>query len=651
MRYLILLVLWSSFSSSADDLSQIEVTADETPYDIPFSTQSLKIQGSELTKKRESSVGEMLKSEVGVQSTAFGPNASRPVIRGLDGDRVKILQNGLSSLDASTQSLDHAVPVNTMLLEQVEIVRGPMTLLYGSSAVGGVVNFSQSRIHRELVPGVLSTLGTSFETAHPGPSSYGKIDYGVGRWMLHVDGSTRNLADQKIPSHLKGGVDNKKGELPNSFNQQDDFSFGATHFLSSGFFGLSYNNFFTQYGSVADEEVSIAMNQERTEFHWDWVPTEDSVLEKVSVRALWSDYLHEEIEGGEVGTTFENEGSDVRVEFHTKSGKSKGVWGVQSQLNHFEAVGEEAFLPGTDNKKLAGFIFKETALNSNQMISFGSRLEQVLIEKQQSFKFGSSDRKDYLSVNASLGHRYDFAKESSFFSTLAYSERAPNAQELFAFGDHLATGSFEQGDSSLKKEKAYSLEFSYQKKNSKGDFFANIYTQIFKDFILLSPTGESNLSPEGLPEYLYDRTDAYFYGAEAKYLYYLAALNQGQLNLLTKADYVRGKDSDSGENLPRISPGRLSFSFEYLKDLWSSDLEFQYGFHQTKTSPQEKGTSDYSQVNLGIYYQWLRNDQSLKLFGKIRNIFDAEIRNHVSLLKEIAPAPGRNFVMGLETHF
>jgi iron complex outermembrane recepter protein len=651
MFYLVIFILNIS-SYATEQLAPIEVVEEVPSYlNISKDKKSLKLNREQIRNKRETSVGDILKSEAGIQTTSFGANSSRPVIRGLDGDRVKVLQNGMSTLDASTQSLDHAIPVNSLLLDQVEVLKGPMSLLYGPSAVGGVVNFANSRIRPELETGTISQLVTQAETAQNGLSSALQIDHGIGRWMLHVDGTTRNLADQNIPAHVKAGVEQDKNKVPNSFNKLNDLGFGATHILESGFFGLAYNQLDTLYGSVADEEVSINMKQKRGEFNWQWSSEHLAWLDKLILKSIQSDYRHEEIENGQVGTTFENKGNETRLELHSKSGKSKGIQGIQTQLNTFKAQGEEAFLPPTDNSKFAGFVTRSFEMSSIHSLTFGLRAENVRIKKQQSEKFGNVDTKDYLSLNSSFGHNYQLTKFSSLDSTIAYSERTPNFQELYALGDHLATASFEEGDSGLLKEKIYSFEISFLNQSSLSNLKFNLFTQVFKDYISLNPTGNTGNSPEGLDEYKYQQTDALFYGADAQSDNQIKESFGGVFRLVSKADWVRAKDTNSGKNIPRISPARIGLELNFKKDLWKSYVEWQHGFHQTKTAPQEKWTSSYNQINLGYEYQWLMKNSTLSFFAKVRNLFDAEIRNHVSLLKEISPAPGRNYVTGIEATF
>lgn len=646
---LILLNLNVFAHMESEQLEAIQVTDhNEAQTLVDFVPSVTTIRGKELQKRRQPTVGEMLQNEAGVSSTNFGPSSSRPVIRGLEGDRIRVLQNGLGTLDASTQSLDHAIPVDTLTIDQVEIVRGPMGLLYGSSAIGGVVNLLTNRIHTVYEDGFFSQALLQGETVNSGLSSALHLNYGVNRWMLHADGSTRNLADTKLPAHTKGGASGKKGKLPNSFNQQDNIAFGASHILDQGQFGLSFNHFNTTYGSVVDEDVVIDMIQNRAELHTEWRPEEARIFGKFRLKSAQSDYHHRELENGETGTTFENSGNETRLEAFNKSGELEGVSGLQTQIFKFRASGDEAFLPTSDNSKVALFTYQEKKLSDHNTLSGGGRVENVVVEKRTDPNFGAEDERNFVSLNGSLGNKHNLNRTDTFTTSFSYTERAPNFQELYARGDHIASGSYEQGESTLVKEKAHAFEFSYKTRKKRGQLVVNAYTQIFKDFISLVPTGATGNSPNGLAEFDYQQVDALFYGADMEGRRELLEWKKGVLTLVGTADFVRAKDTDSGHNLPRISSPRVTAGLEFSREKWNTDLEVQYVAHQTKTAPSEKWTDSYTLTNVGYMYDLITENYSLGLFARVRNVFDVEARSHVSLIKEIAPLPGRNFILGIQ---
>lgn len=650
-----LLLLSPAVFGHEEKLQDIEVVElEDTQGLVDFLPSVTKLKGHELTKKRQTSIGDTLGTLPGVQSTSFGPNASRPVIRGLDGDRIRVLQNSLGTLDASTQSLDHAIPVDTLTIDQMEVVRGPMSLLYGASAVGGVVNLVTNRIHYTYEEGFFTKFLTQGETVNNGLSSAAHLNYGKNNWMFHVDGSTRNLGDVDIPGYARSDKERSingpipgeaKDTLPNSFNKQDNLAVAASRIHDRGYYGLAFNHYNTLYGSVADEAVSIDMTQNRFEFHGEYRP-ESGVFRKYKLKSAQSDYFHKELEGGATGTVFKNKGNETRLEGLSKSGNWNGVTGLQTQIFDFSAEGDEAFIPSTGNEKVSIFTFQQLSIGKNAY-RMGVRFENQSIEKKSTTAFPGSDEKGYLGMNASLGHCYDFSKKNTLETSLSYTERAPTFQELYADGDHLATRTFERGNSNLTKEKATSLEVTYKDEEGRNQFTGSIYTQVFNDYISLNANGA--LSPgEGFPEFDYNHVDALFYGIDLENRNEIKKLEKGSLFLRNQFDLVRAKDTDSGKNLPRISPPRFTAGLDYESDKWGADVEVQYVSEQTKTAPGETRTEAYAMTNLGYTYHIVGNISSLDLFARVRNIFDVEARNHVSTLKDFAPLPGRNFIIGAQ---
>lgn len=647
MLYLsIILLSFSLYAQEVEELEAVEVTHQGTSNTlVDFVPSVTTLNKNELRKRREITLGDTLKSEPGVQSSAFGPNASRPVIRGLDGDRIRVLQNGLGVLDASSQSVDHAVPVDTLVIDSVEVVRGPMSMLYGSSAVGGVVNVNTTRIHSAYEKGAISEVQLQGDSSQDALSTGAKIDYGVDQWMFHIDGGYRNANDLKIPGKQKSSrLGNTNGEfegkdkLPNSASVQKSAAVGASKIFSQGFVGMSYYFFDNQYGTVAEEAVDIKMKQNRVELHGEY-KIKNSLLKSVRLKTAQSDYSHKEIEGGEVGTTFSNEGNESRLEFMTLAGEVKGISGLQSQMFNFSAIGDEAFLPTSKNKGISVFTLQELPVGQNHF-SVGARAENSHIAVQNS----GGKEKNFNGLNGSLGYRRELKSDLNFISSLSYSERLPNAQELFASGAHLATGIFEQGQDDLKKEKAYALDLGvkYETKNDLLSF--NVYTQKFKDYITLLDSGVAD-TDSGFNIFDYEQVDALFYGFE---LDGKKKIGSSPFNIISRGDLVRAKNTDSGKNLPRISPPRVSLGLEWAKDRIVADVEAQYNFEQTKTAPNELRTDSFTLVNAGMTWDFIRGEEKYSFFGRVKNILNQEARLHTSTLKDIAPQAGRHFVAGLQ---
>ncbi|MFZ4714345.1 MAG: TonB-dependent receptor [Bacteriovoracaceae bacterium] len=623
---------------------------------VDFAPSDTKISGKELQKKRQTSLGDTMQSEAGVATTSFGPSASRPVIRGLDGDRIRLLQNGLGTLDASTQSLDHAIPIDTLTIDQIEMVRGPMSLLYGSSAVGGVVNIVTNRTKTKFEEGFSSQVLTQAESVNNGLSNAIRADYGKKGWMVHADASTRNLGNQKIPAYARtekkrfnepytAGETEGKKKLPNSFNKQDNQAIGVSKVFDQGAVGLSFNHFNTNYGTVAEQNVAISMIQNRWELNSEY-NLQSSLFRKLKFKSAQSQYKHVEKDLGVVGTTFKNEGNESRFEALNTSGSVEGVSGIQTQVFDFGAIGDEAFLPESKNQKAALFTFQEMKDDQHEY-TFAARVEGVKIDKKESSTFGAKNQKNFTSYNSSLGYLYHLNPNNSLAHNFSYTERAPTFQEIYAGGPHLATGTYEQGDLGLKKEKAYSVELSFKHKTEKELLTWNVYAQKYDGFINLIPTGETN-STSALPIFRYNQLAATFYGTDVENKTEIYKSEKGIWTGIVKADLIRGRETSSKNNLPRITPPRTTLGLEYNQDHWSVDGEIVHVLKQTQVAFNETKTNAYTLTNAGYTYNFLNDKFSLSTFLRVRNIFDIEARNHISTLKDIAPMPGRNAILGFQ---
>lgn len=629
-------------------LDAIKIIHHSTPSTlVDFVPSAVNLKKNELRKRRESTLGDTLKNEAGVQSTSFGPNASRPIIRGLDGDRIRVLQNGLGVLDASSQSADHAVPVDTLVIDSVEVVRGPTSMLYGSSAVGGVVNIVTNRIHSTFEEGSLQEIQVQGDSSQDALSTAAKIDYGANKWMFHFDGGYRNANDLKVPKADKKERVSDPGEimnvekLANTGSVQKSAALGVSKIFDNGFLGMSYNFYDNFYGSVAEPSVDIKMKQNRLELNGEYLVKGD-LLKTIQLKTAQSDYSHKEFESGLVGTTFSNEGNETRLEFLTEASNIKGVSGLQTQIFNFKAVGDEAFLPPSRNQILSAFTLQELAVGSS-FYSFGTRIEAANIDNQTS----GEKEKNFTGLNGSLGLRHQFSETHTGLATFSYTERLPNFQELYADGFHVAAGTFEQGDENLKKEKAFSLDMQLKYKSDSVETSFSIYGQKFKDYISLFFTDTPSSEP-GVNVSEFKQVDAIFYGAEFEGK---KRLGDSPYHLVTRADIVRAKDQDSGKDLPRISPPRLALGLEMAKDRWVWDVEAQHSFEQTKTADNETNTDAFTLLNAGMNYDLVKNNGKWSFFGRFKNIFNQVARLHTSTVKDIAPLAGRNVVAGVQYSF
>jgi iron complex outermembrane recepter protein len=648
MKTMLFLLLSFNLYASVEKLETIEVTHQGTANTlVDFVPGVTTLRQNELKKRREISLGDTLRNEAGVQSTSYGPNAGRPIIRGLEGDRIRVLQNGLGVLDASSQSVDHAVPVDTLVIDSIEVVRGPMSLLYGSSAVGGVVNVNTNRIHSAFEEGTVSEILLQGDSSQDAVTTGAKIDHGKNNWMFHLDGGYRNANDLRIPGKARSeklrqtdpSTDEAEDKLPNSGSVQKSLAVGLSKIFDQGYVGGSYYFFDNYYGAVAEEDVDIRMIQNRVEFHGEY-KLGGNIFNSVKFKTAQSDYGHKELEGGEVGTTFTNEGNESRLELLSSSGNVKGVSGFQTQMFNFSAVGDEAYLPTSKNRILAAFTLQELQAGKNTF-SAGLRMENFHIHDQSS----DGKKRNYNGYNGSLGYRRKLTGTLTSNISVSYTERAPNFQELFADGGHVATNTFEQGNDEMNKEKAYALDVGLDYHYNQSFAHVSFFMQEFRDYIALFDTGNPSGEPDFGNIFQFDQVDAVFYGFEFDSR---SRISDSSWFGILKADYVRAKEKDSGDNLPRISAPRLIIGLERVKDRWTWDVEAQRYFEQTKTAPNEYRTDAFTLLNAGFVYDVIQAKGKFSFFGRLKNLLNEEARQHTSTLKEIAPMAGRHVVAGVQ---
>ncbi len=625
------------------------------------------LNGRDLSLRRESTLGETLNSIPGVSSSYFGPNASRPVIRGMDGDRVRIMQNGVGILDASALSPDHAVSIDTLIAEQIDVIRGPATVLYGSGAVGGVVNVVDHRIPKEKLVGIIGRGEARFGGADAERSAAAVIDAGNGTLAIHADAYKRETDDLGIPgfavSKRKSEDDGtpriSRGRLVNSASEGDGGALGASLTFDSGYVGLSYSAFNSEYGTVAEPGVSIVMDSDR----WDFSSEARDLgifINRVKFRIAHTDYKHQEIEGGEVGTIFLNRGMEGTLEAaHGNIGNLSGVLGLQFQNVRFSALGDEAFVPSTQTVSQGIYLYEELPIDQLKL-SMGGRIDKARVDSAGGGKFGAAQSKDFIPRNLSAGALYSFNENWSLGTNLTHTERAPTQNELFANGPHLATGQFEIGDSSLSPERSNGLDAQLRWKSGKHSFSIGGFYTRFNNFITTFNTGntvdiDGDPDPNGeLAEAMIDAVSAIFKGfeSEAKFRIYESL---GSLDLNLRGDYVRATNRDTGEPLPRISPMRLGFGLDYKLDQFGSRLDVLCGFKQDRTADNELATDGYTLVNATFTYKFKTafdlKGLGLEAFAKARNLLDEEIREHGSFLKDIAPLGGRSLLFGLRGEF
>ncbi len=616
------------------------------------------LSGRELSLKRESTLGDTLNGIPGVAATHFGPNASRPVIRGLDAERVRIMQNGVGVLDASSLSFDHAVTIDPLVIEQIDVVRGPAALLYGGSAVGGVVNAIDHRIPTESVTGIIGRT----EARVGGPDSQnnlaGVVDVGNGKIAIHADAYTRKTSDLNIPGFAVSSRKNQAdpsilrenhGKLVNSSASADGGALGASLTFDNGYIGASYSDFNSNYGTVAEAAVRADMKSQRWDLASEFKDL-GNIINRVKARMAYTDYQHQEIEGGTVGTTFKNNGVEGSVELgHAKFSSIEGVVGFQFQNTRFEALGTEAFVPPVQTQNHAIYVYEEMPLNiwnlEKLKLSFGGRAEHTTLDANPWAKSPTAQAASFNAYSYALGGLYTLNSNWSLASNLSHNERAPSYFELYADGAHLATGQYEVGNASFNKERSNGLDAQIRWKDAKNSFNFGAYYTRFSRFLGLLDTGNIDVDTS-LPIAQFSTFAASFKGLEAEGKFNLV----DNLDLKLHGDYVRASNLDNSQALPRITPLRLGAGLHYQKNALGARIDMLHAFKQNRTAENELATDGYTDVSALVTYK-LPVKLNMELFAKANNLLNQEIREHSSFLKDLSPAGERSVLIGMRADF
>lgn len=672
-----------SLSSQADEaeapiyrLDDFTVSAGPTARAVSdFASPLTVLDETALRRTNSATLGDLLDGQPGVTATAFGAGASRPIIRGFDGPRVRILDAGIEAIDVSATSPDHAVPIEPLLVERVEILRGPSTLLYGSSAIGGVVNVVERKLPRERVaPGTVSgALEASYATVNDGERLLGYSTVGGDDWAINISGVTRESEDYEIPGMAELAPEpgeETSGRLENSFVESDSYSIGGSWFFNKGsYFGIAYSRFDSLYGVPGhshahhdddddhddhdhddhhdeEEEASVSIDLERERYDAELVLVEPTDwIEAARFRLGYTDYAHTELEGAETGTVFENEGWEFRGEVaHRELGPiDYGVIGVQFQETDFSAEGDEAFTPPATTRNQAIFLSEHIHRESVHW-ELGARMEN------QSVKAEGFDR-DYSEVALSTAASaiWNFHERQSLTISLQRSQRHPSSTELYANGPHLATEQFEIGDPDLDLETAYGLDISHRFNSRNGSTTVSLFYTYFEDYIFAEETGAEE---DELPVFQFTAVDASFWGFEAEVEYIAIESADTRLSYKLLADYVRAVNEDDDADLPRIPPFRLGGELRLDKGPWSAGTLLRHSFKQSANAPGETETAGYTELKLDVARSFeLSEKMLLTLFARAENLLDEDIRYHTSFLKDVAPLPGRSLLIGGRIEF
>ncbi|MBF7073874.1 TonB-dependent receptor [Glaciecola sp. MH2013] len=732
------------------------------------------LAGDELRKKQASTLGDTLKNEVGVHSTFYGNVASSPIIRGLDGPRVLITQNGLDSGDASRVGPDHIVATDSSTATQIEILRGPATLFYGSGAIGGVVNVVDQRIpdnndwEGELL--------TERNTNNSEESFAGSLKGGSGDFAFNVQAFYRDADDYRIPGYAENEEahddehhdddhdddhddmheedheehddehqSDEKGIVENSSSRSKGFTLGGSYLMDNGFVGFSFEHMSSVYGIPGhahghedehDEDHDEEHGDEHEGEHDDEMEEivkgdlqqnryqlisqhqiSSDWLSAINTSFAYTNYTHAEIENGEIGTVFANDSQEARVELiHQPMAGWRGGLSVHYKDSDFEAIGEEAFTPPSRTRSLGVGIIEEQHFG-DVLVQLGARIERVRIEVPslqigeielegelhedhdddhmdddmhghseghsdiERFSGGSSSR-NFTPMSLSAGAVWDFAEGYNLGVSYVHAQRAPSNAELYSFGPHIGTSTYELGalfnvdedgditfnSGGVEEEESNNIDISLRKFSGNFGFVLNAFYNSVDNYYYAAETGfiasdeheeehadehmdedEHEHSEEGLPVFVFDSVDADLYGFEAQLNWQATS----SLRLRAQGDMIRTRldNTENGRFLPRTPPTRFGVSANYVLNEWQAELSVNHHFEQDRTAEFETSTDAYTLVDLDLNYQTAYQNVDLTVFLKGRNLADEEARVHTSFLKDLTPVQGRSFIFGVRANF
>ncbi|CAN5293987.1 TonB-dependent receptor [soil metagenome] len=650
-------------TDDADVVDDVVVTA--SPFGVSQRASTIAtdvIDEQALAVAPAQSLGDMLAGQPGLRSTGFAPGASRPVIRGLSGPRVQVLTNGIGMIDASSVSPDHAVATDPAEASRIEVVRGPSTLIYGGSAIGGVVNIIDSRIPTEVpeggVSGVISTQASSVDD---GKSIFGRLTVGTGHFAFNIDGVSRKTDDYDIPSPARsarlaaedGEPRGDGGKQPNSYTELNAWGVGGAYIADKGYFGVSYKDTDSEYGTVAEPTVFIQLHQTREDVRGEY-NFDDGPFATIRANYGHAEYTHTEFEGpGEPGTIFNSDGQEGRLDLVQRKrtalgGEWNGAVGVQGLSRTFEAIGAEAFVPTTDIDE-AG-IYTVQRLDRGPFGFEGGLRYDTHTVKATPIGDTVEVERQFDNVSASIAGFIRPTHGLFLGLSLAHNERAPSEVELFADGLHIATAAYETGDRGLDAEKVNTLEATVHYDAGKASGDLHVYGSKYDGFIDERPTGATFTSDEGeeFPVFAFVPTDATFYGFEAEGSYDLWEAGTRKLALEGSADYVHA-ETDLGP-AARIPPWSATARLAWTSTPFDASIEVRHVAEQDRVADLELPTNDYTLLNLAAAWRPL-TDRNVTIFAEGKNLTDEEAREHVSFLKDIAPMPGRNFRVGVAYRF
>jgi iron complex outermembrane recepter protein len=599
------------------------------------------VAGTDLQARLQPTLGETLAQEPGVSSTGFVPGSSRPIIRGFGGDRIRILEDGIGTGDASNVSQDHNVSIDPVNAQSIEIVRGPATLLYGSNAIGGIVNVLDDRVPTaspgKALSGSVDLRGSSNANERNGSLS---LDGGSGMFAWHGNYGQRKTGDYETPigTLFNSDIDTKNGAV------------GASLVGKAGYLGLAYSGYDTNYGvsdagpgNEPEETVRIDMRNRK----WDLRSELDGgegFFSRYKLRAGRTNYNHSEIADGNTDITFFNRYTEGRFEaVQHGRGALTGSIGVQYSRRDFFTEGEESILPPTLTKNASAFIFEEAG-QGRWRLQFGGRYEHQDVDVDSA---DVPDRK-FNNLSGSLAAVYVPSADYSASLSVSHAVRAPVAEELYFNGAHEATFQFEIGDPNLRKESSNGIDVSLHKRTGNVTGTVSVYRTMFDGFIFQNPTGEVQ---DDFPVFVFAQHDAEFYGAEGHVDISLYHSDPNHLALELTGDYVHAELTNGGGPLPFIPPMHLGIGLRYQGQSLYLLGEARHAAKQDQIAEFETPTSGYTLFNAAIGYRFFFGNTVSDVMLRGNNLTDKLARNHVNPLKELVPMPGRDVSLSYKLTF
>ena len=642
-----------------------------------------QISGAALAQRQASTLGETLEGMPGVSNSSFGPNVGRPILRGMDGDRTMILQNGGANLDVSGLSNDHAVPLDPLTTERIEILHGPATLLYGNSAMGGVVNVIDNRIARErsfdAQGGVMGKAELRAGGATQERSKGAMVEAGNDKWVLHVDGFDRSTENMRVPKEMTcNGTPNGR-RVCNSASDTQGAAVGGTMLFDRGYLGVSSSVYRNQYGTVAEPDVNIGM---RRHHH-----VVEGLLRDVGgfedVKFQWgqTDYSHTEFAtpGATTGTRFENQGHDFRIEGHQHAWRLSnglrfngvvGLQGQESQVQSRDEQGVVALIPLARTQSTGVFTYQALTTSWGEL-SVGARTEAVTVRSLEASGPNAeiaAQTQSYKPLSVALGAMRDLREGETpngwqLTTNWSASQRAPKDYELFAHGEHAATGTYEIGQPTLGLEKGSQWDGGGEYKRGAHKVGVTGFVSEFSNYISLQPTGGNHA---GMPDYVFQGVRARFYGLESSAKLRLvggedAALSakatHGTLDMMLRADVVHATDVTHNQAMPRMAPMRLGADAVWAYEAWGARVGVVHAAAQNRVPDGDVTTASYTLWNAGLnYHAHTYGPTHWLWFAKLDNITNKLAYSSTSVLTQTMgtnapPLAGRSLKLGVQVSF